>query len=119
LEPFCAVVREQVDTKAGVSSVTETSLYLGLEVGTGAADLLCEPDEPVEIALPGLFALAELLVARPRRQPAELERDRPHALGRRCCIVQDAKQPPRRLAGEERRSLRRDAGLVEHRLNVG
>src|SRR5206468_1720485 len=108
-----------VDTTAGVAAVAEAPLDLGLEVGAGAADLVCEPDEPVKVALSGLFAFAELLVAGPRRQPAELERDRPHAFGRGCCVVQDAKQPPSRLAGEERRSLRRDAGLMEHRLDVG
>ena len=83
-----------------------------------AVELLRQPHEPREIRLPRLLPLAELL--RRLLEPAERERRLPHRLACGTAVaLQRLQQPPRRVAREQRRTLERDAGLVELLLEVG
>ena len=113
LEPLRAVQRQQVDAAPRLSAVAEAALELRDEAGTvEVGELVGQPDEPREVVLANRLALAELV--RRILEPAALLREPAHVRRRR----EPAQHEARALAAEERRALRRDAGLVQRLLEV-
>src|SRR5439155_6347449 len=104
LEPLRAVQRQQVD--AARRARAEEPLELGLELGH-VVEPSRDGDDPPEVVLPRLLALAESL--RRHLEPAELTRRAPYDLlrgaGRAAHPLQEA---ARTLARQERGALERD-----------
>ena len=121
LEPFRAVQRQQMDAAARARA--EALLQARHELRRRAlavVELLRKPDEPREVGLPRLLALAELL-------GRALQRARASVAIARTVAATSVEPPspsalsslPRRVAREQRRALERDAGVVERLLEVG
>ena len=117
LEPFRAVERHEVDAACGVAARREPLAQIGDERRRVTVELRGELDEPSEVVLANLLALAELVGT--LLDPAGRERfgaDRIDS-GRRGTLEPPA-EPPRRFTVEQRRTLIRDARIMKHLLEV-
>ena len=105
------MVREEVDAASRVAAAAEAALEVGCELGgRSGTELPGEANQPREILLAGLLALAEV-VGRARK-PAAGQRALPHQLGDVASVSQPAKHLTRCLARQERRALERNTGSV-------
>ena len=121
LEPFRPVQRQEVDAAAGARP--EALLQARRELRDRAfavVELLREPHEAREVGLPRLLPLAELLGRAFRASPPPPgEREPlPQNLGR-ATVPERLDQTARRVTREQRRTLERNAGVVERLLEVG
>ena len=87
------------------------------EVLDFAVELLREPDEPRQVRLPRLLALAELL--RHLGEQPLTNGELAHDLGGRAApAAQRLQQLASRVARQQRRALERDPGVVERLLEL-
>src|SRR3954470_12824570 len=113
LEPLRAVECQQVDTASRAR--TETLVQQLDEVLDLAVELLCQPDEPRQVRLPRLLALAELLGHLGEEPLAD--RELAHDLaGGPPPAAERLQQLASRVARQQRRALERDPGVVERLL---
>src|SRR5262249_43732188 len=113
LESLGAVERQELDTRRDARA--EAALELGAKL-RNVLELVGDRDDPPEVTLPGLLALAQ--IGRGHGLPADREGRRAHLLCRRTThAAQPLEQRARTLAVEQRGALKRNPCRLQELLH--